>query len=324
MLYRPFGSTGLTLSALGFGCGAIGGLMVRGAYPDMRTTVARAIELGVTYFDTASMYGVGQSEVNLGAVLRELGEDTNSNIIVGTKVRLKANEMDSIESAIVASVDASLRRLGRDSVDLIQYHNRMGSDRTAADPAANLDDLAQIVQTFEMLQKAGKVRFWGITALGETDALHAAVDQGGFHSIQSAFNLLNPSAARPVAADFPYQNYDGLINRAAARGMGVIAIRVLAGGALSGAPDRHPVAAQSVNPIASAQTYETDVQQARSFQFLIDEGVVENLVEAAIRFVISHEAVSTALVGTSNLEQLELAATYAKRGPLPDEVLGRL
>ncbi|MCB0099463.1 MAG: aldo/keto reductase, partial [Caldilineaceae bacterium] len=78
------------------------------------------------------------------------------------------------------------------------------------------------------------------------------------------------------------------------------------------------------NPIASAPTYETDVQQARAFQFLIDEGVVENLVEAAIRFVISHEAVSTALVGTSNLEQLELAATYAGRGPLPEEVLGRL
>ncbi|MEZ4711170.1 MAG: hypothetical protein R3A44_28490 [Caldilineaceae bacterium] len=84
------------------------------------------------------------------------------------------------------------------------------------------------------------------------------------------------------------------------------------------------MAAQSVNPIASAQTYDTDVAQARSFQFLIDEGVVENLVEAAIRFVISHAAVSTALVGTSNLEQLELAAKYAKRGPLPAAVLGRL
>lgn len=324
MLYRPFGSTGLTLSALGFGCGAIGGLMVRGTYPDMRKTVARAIELGVTYFDTASMYGVGQSEVNLGAVLRELGQDANSNLVVGTKVRLKADEMDRIEPAITASVEASLRRMGRESVDLIQYHNRIGGDRTASDPAANLGDLVQIVQSFEKLQKVGKVRFWGITALGETDALHAAVEQGGFHSIQSAFNLLNPSAARAVAVDFPYQNYGGLINRAAAQGMGVIAIRVLAGGALSGTAERHPVAAQSVNPIASAPAYESDVQQARSFQFLIDEGIVEDLVEAAIRFVISHEAVSTALVGISNVEQLEQAATYAKRGPLPPEVLARL
>ncbi|MCB0099296.1 MAG: aldo/keto reductase, partial [Caldilineaceae bacterium] len=158
MLYRPFGSTGLTLSALGFGCGSIGGLMVRGAYPDMRKTVARAIELGVTYFDTASMYGVGQSEVNLGAVLRELGQETNADIIVGTKVRLKTDEMAHIERAITTSVEASLRRLGRESVDLIQYHNRIGPNRTATDPEANLDDLAQIVQTFEKLKKAGKVR----------------------------------------------------------------------------------------------------------------------------------------------------------------------
>ncbi|MEZ4711171.1 MAG: aldo/keto reductase [Caldilineaceae bacterium] len=122
-------------------------------------------------------------KVNLGAVLLELSEDTNPNIVVGTKVRLKADEMDNIESAITASVEASLRRLGHGAVDLIQFHNRLGPDRTAADPAM-VGDLAQIVQTFAKLQKAGKVRFWGITALGETDALRAAVDQGGFHSIQ--------------------------------------------------------------------------------------------------------------------------------------------
>ncbi len=88
MEYRTLGKTGLKVSAVGFGCGAIGGLLVRGSYPDMRATVARALELGVNYFDTASLYGNGQSEANLGAVLRELGELPGGRAIVGTKVRL--------------------------------------------------------------------------------------------------------------------------------------------------------------------------------------------------------------------------------------------
>ncbi|MCB0105744.1 MAG: aldo/keto reductase, partial [Caldilineaceae bacterium] len=62
MEYRQLGSTPLKVSSLGFGCGSIGGLLVRGEYPKMREAVARAIDLGITYFDTASMYGNGQSE----------------------------------------------------------------------------------------------------------------------------------------------------------------------------------------------------------------------------------------------------------------------
>ena len=72
MNYRMLGDTGLEVSALGFGCGAVGGLLVRGEYGEMVRTVARAIEEGVTYFDTAALYGNGVSEQNLGRVLREL------------------------------------------------------------------------------------------------------------------------------------------------------------------------------------------------------------------------------------------------------------
>ena len=91
MKYRILGRTGLKVSELGFGCGSIGGLLVRGEYPMMRRAVARALELGITYFDTASLYGDGQSEVNLGAVLRELRADP----IVGTKVRLGPRTWDA-------------------------------------------------------------------------------------------------------------------------------------------------------------------------------------------------------------------------------------
>lgn len=91
-----------------------------------------------------------------------------------------------------------------------------------------------------------------------------------------------------------------------------------------GTAERRPVASPTVDPIASAPEYEADVARARRFSFLIDEGVVDSLVEAAIRFVISHPGVSTALLGISSREQLEQAVQYVKRGPLPAEVLQRI
>jgi len=72
MEYRTLGRTGLKVSALAFGCGDVGGLMVRGEPADRERAVARAVELGINYLDTAPSYGSGQSEKNLGAVLRAL------------------------------------------------------------------------------------------------------------------------------------------------------------------------------------------------------------------------------------------------------------
>jgi aryl-alcohol dehydrogenase-like predicted oxidoreductase len=320
MNYRSLGRTGVKVPVLGFGCGAIGGLLVRGEYPIMRRTVARAIELGITYFDTAALYGNGQSEVNLGAILRELRAD----VLVGTKVRVAPAEMGRIESAIVESAEASLRRLGRERVDLFQLHNSFAVN---ARPDSNLmtaNHVESVTRAFQSLERQGKIRFWGITALGETEPLHQTLKTGGFHTIQSAFNLLNPSAGMSVPRDFPFQDYRQLIDRATDKGMGVIAIRILAGGALSGTPDRHPTAAQSVTPIASASEYAADVARARRFAFLVENGSAGNLVEAAIRFVISKPEISTALIGVSSAEQLEEAVAYANRGPLPAEALARL
>ena len=320
MNYRQLGRTGVHVSELGFGCGSIGGLLVRGDYPTMRRVVGRAIELGITYFDTASLYGEGQSEANLGAVLREL----QAGVLVGTKVRLTAEDMERIEGAVVASVEASLRRLGRERIDLIQLHNLLTPHRRPEWTAMAASDLAAVLRAFQSLERQGKVRFWGMTGLGETETLHQAVAAGGLHSVQVVYNLLNPSTGRRMPAGFPYQDYRQLIDRAATKEMGVIAIRVLAGGALSGTSDRHPVAAQSVNPISTEPEYAADVARARRFSFLVEEGIVSSPVEAAIRFTLSKSEISTALVGLSSLEQLEHAVACANRGPLPVDALRRI
>src|SRR5262249_57649917 len=86
---RAFGRTGMRFSILGFGCGAVGGLMVRGDPADQERTVARALDAGVNYLDTAVQYGDGASETNLGRVLKTLKP---ANAFVGTKVRLNPQQ----------------------------------------------------------------------------------------------------------------------------------------------------------------------------------------------------------------------------------------
>src|SRR5215475_9335670 len=94
---RAFGRTGMRFSILGFGCGAVGGLMVRGDPADQERTVARALEAGVNYFDTAVQYGDGASEKNLGRVLKALKP---ANAFVGTKVRLPPDALGGIAEAL--------------------------------------------------------------------------------------------------------------------------------------------------------------------------------------------------------------------------------
>src|SRR5262245_4596980 len=168
---RKLGRTGLDVSALGFGCGAVGGLMVRGEPHDQERAVARAVELGINYFDTASMYGNGESERNLGRVLKAL----KPNVHVGTKVNLAPDERGRIAAAIPQSMDASLKRLGRDSVDLFQLHNTIstGSGDRMLSPDAVLNE---VVPALEKLRQQGKTRFCGFTAVGDTAALQRVID----------------------------------------------------------------------------------------------------------------------------------------------------
>lgn len=319
MEYRVLGRTGLRVSALGFGCGNVGGLMVRGTPAERERTVARAVELGVNYFDTAPSYGNGQSEANLGAVLRAL----KPSVYVGTKVRLDPADLGDIAAAIRRSVEASLARLGLERVDLLQLHNPIGLTRGDGRVAVK-DLLEEIVPALERLRAEGKTRFVGMTALGETAALRGALGSGALDTAQVCVNLVNSSAAHSVPAGFPAQDFAGLLGFAVAQRVGCIAIRVLAAGALSGTEARHPIAVPTVAPIASGPDYRADVGRARQLQPLVDEGHAESLVDAALRFVLSADGVSTMLVGYSSLDHLDAAAASVARGPLAGKALDRL
>jgi L-galactose dehydrogenase/L-glyceraldehyde 3-phosphate reductase len=320
MQLRVFGRTGMQLSVLGFGCGAVGGLMVRGDAADQEHTVARAIAAGVNYFDTAVLYGDGQSETNLGRVLQRLKP---ANVVVGTKVRVPPGGAVRIADAIATSLEGSLARLRLERVDILHLHNPI-TETGGGSGLSSAQVLDEVVPAFERLRAQGKIRFSGISALGDTAALHRVIDARAFDSAQIVYNMLNPSAAGALPANYPAQDYGRLFDHTKAAGVGVVGIRVLAGGALSGSAERHPIAGPAPEPIGSAMSYNADIDRARRLMPLVEEGFAASLTEAATRFALSHPAMGTILVGMATPQQFEDALAAAEKGPLPQAALDRL
>jgi aryl-alcohol dehydrogenase-like predicted oxidoreductase len=321
MEQRAFGKTGLQVSALGFGCGAVGGLMTKGDPDDQVAAVRRALDAGISYFDTAAMYGEGRSEENLGRVLRSLG--AWDRVHVGTKVRLRAEELADPGAGVRASLVASLHRLDRQRVDLLQLHNpimsQSGPSREGRD-SVSLEQAREISGVLRELQREGRIGHVGCTALGDTDALHAAVNEGLFDTIQSYFNAANPSSGH-AGATGGGQDMRGLIDVAAAKGVGVICIRVMAAGALLGAPNPAPLSGGGGPALLGGAEYAEDMQRAQRLAPLAAELGLESVLEMSFRLVIAKSGVSTALVGFSDIDQLESAIRWAERGPLaPDAV----
>jgi aryl-alcohol dehydrogenase-like predicted oxidoreductase len=320
MQLRVFGRSGMQLSVLGFGCGAVGGLMVRGDHADQERTVARALEAGVNYFDTAVQYGDGESEKNIGRILQKLKP---TNAVVGTKVRVPPSEYSRISEAVTKSLEDSLTRLRVDRVDIFHLHNPI-TEKEGGTALSAGQVLGEVVPAFERLRQQGKVRFLGLTAVGDTAALHQVIDSRAFDSAQVVYNMLNPSAAEALPKNYPAQDYGRLFEHTQAAGVGVVGIRVLAGGALSGSAERHPIASPPPEPIGSAMSYEGDIERARRLTALVKEGFAASLTEAATRFSLSHPAMGTILVGIATPGQFDDALAAVEKGPLPEVALKRL
>lgn len=319
MQMRRLGKTGIAVSVLGYGCGAIGGLMVKGTAAEQDHAIGRAIDHGITYFDTASAYGDGVSETNLGRALKAL----RASVTVATKVRIRGAQRADIAGTIVASVDDSLRRLQRDSVDILHLHEP--TTRTGAAPdftAAQVLDEA--VPALRRLRDQGKFRHYGFTGLGDAPEIRRLLDEGGFATTQMPYNILNPSGIAPLPAGSAMPDLGGVIAHAAAADVGVMAIRILAGGALSGSEARSAYGVPQVAPIASGASYAEDVAAARRLLPVIAAGHAADLVELALRYAAMPPQVATAIVGTSSLAELDHAVAAINRGPLPAEAMAMI
>jgi aryl-alcohol dehydrogenase-like predicted oxidoreductase len=321
MEQRPLGTTGLAVSALGYGSGAIGGLFTKGAPDEQERAVARALNAGITYYDTAPSYGNGASEENLGRVLQAL--NPGDRAIIGTKVRLSTEDLKDPVAAIQLSIEESLRRLQRDSVDLLQLHNAITSDPTRSGAIDAPAVCGAIAEGLRRVQERGLARHIGFTGLGESVALHEIAMSGIFATMQSYFNAINPSAGYP-GAHGGEQDFDGLIDAAAGAGLGVIAIRVLAAGALAAQRERHANAGDPGGPLQGNADYTHDVNRAKDLSWFATEAGLESPIEMGIRFALSKPGISTILVGYSDYAQLEDAIRWAERGPLPADLIEKI
>ena len=319
MEMRTFGRSGMQISILGFGCGAVGGLMVRGDPADQERAIGRALDAGVNYFDTAVQYGNGESERNLGRALKKLKP---ADVVVGTKVRVPP-DTKSMAEVVAKSLEGSLQRLGLERVDIFHLHNPITATG-GGDTLSTRQVLEEVVPAFEALRQQGKTRLLGITAIGDTSALHAVIDARVVDSAQVIYNMLNPSAATALPPDYPAHDYGQLFGHAQAAGVGVVGIRVLAGGALSGSAWRHPIASPPPAPIGSAQSYEGDLRRAQRLAPLVEHGFAASIAEAAVRFCITHPAMGTILVGVATPQQFEDALSAVLKGPLPQPAFDQL
>ncbi len=322
--YRELGKTKLRVSEIGFGCGNVGGLMVRGTFAEQVKAVSRAIDAGINYYDTAPRYGDGASETNLGKVMKELQP---KNVIVATKFGLRHEDLQDIRGAIQKSLKDSLSRLNRDSIDVFLLHAQVTQVRGRGHrETLGLNDVLGPEGVADILDEArsnGLIDFSGLTGLGETEALHQIVASQRFDVIQIYYNLLNPTAGIPVSDRFVGKDFKLLIEKASKQKMGVAAIRVLAGGALGGETARQGYASSIPGPLIEGSDYKADADRAEKLRFLI-AGEIRSLPEAAMKFALMNEDVSTALVGFSNLSQIEDAVRCSVTNPFPKDWMKRL
>jgi L-galactose dehydrogenase/L-glyceraldehyde 3-phosphate reductase len=268
----------------------------------------------MNWFDTAATYGQGQSERNLGRVLKQL--DPAGRVHVATKVRLIGEDLDDIRSSVRQSVRASLERLQLPRVTLLQLHNSITHARGDEPTSITSDDVlgaGGVAEAFEELRDEGLVQHLGLTGIGQPEALRKVVTSGRFATMQVPFHLLNPSAGHGVPEDYEETNYGEIIADCAAANMGVLAIRVLAGGALA---DHPPSPHTFKTPFFPLALYQRDRERAARLQQSL--GPQRRLPREAVRFVLDHPHVSSALIGFGEPWQIDdaLAALEPQSAPI--------
>jgi aryl-alcohol dehydrogenase-like predicted oxidoreductase len=289
MRFNPLGSrSGIMVSDVGLGMWAVAG-SEWGDVDDQATleAVDASLDAGVTFFDTADVYGAGHSEELLGQAMK----GRRDRFIVATKIgwieydrEADRSQYDTVEK-LVAGVEGSLRRLGTDYVDVIQCHINV--------PEPNTD---VFVEGFRHLRESGKVRAWGVST-SDVDLLRRFNAGGDCDVIQVDYSILNRT---PEAEILPYclENGIGVIVR------GPLAMGLLAGKftAADTFPDHDFRHAWIDDPEQNAQFLQ-DLDAVERLRAVVPAG--ESMSDFALRFVRSHPAVSTVIPGARNRAQAE-------------------
>ena len=320
MRYRTFGRTGLKVSELVFGGGWVGGVLIHQDDDTKLKVLRHAIDAGINWIDTATKYGDGKSEEALGWLLPELGQKP----YVSTKVMLDTTSLDDIAGQVERSVHQSLDRLKLDSVELLQLHNPLGAravDPSASGNAITADHVLSengVADCLERMREQGLTKFIGFTALGDVASCRRVIDSGRFDSAQIYYNMLNPSAARPMPRNWVGQDFGNLIAACQRQNMASMVIRVFAAGVLA-SDQRHG------REVVITRDAELDIEAKRAAAVSAALGdQYGSRAQTALRFVLSNPDISCAVFGLAEFSHLQAALVAERAGPLPQAALDRL
>lgn len=308
---RTLGKTGLEISVLGYGAWGIGQSMWIGADDDesMRA-LARAIELGVNFIDTAYVYGDGHSERLVGRAVREADEVVHVATKIPPKNRIwpapagvRAEEAYPAEH-IIRCTEESLERLGVDTIDVQQFH--VWSDEWVGQ--------GDWLDGIEQLKRDGKIRFFGVS-INDHEPANAIrlVESGHVDTVQVIYNVFDQSPE------------DELFPAVTSANVGVIVRVPFDEGALTGriTPDTEFPEGDFRRTYFKDDRREQVWERAQAIA--ADAGVtVDELAETALRFVVTHPAVSCAIPGMRSLRNVERNVAAVAKGPLSESEVAAL
>lgn len=320
MQFRLLGRTGINVSAIAVGAGPVSGLMTGDDQQRQLDVLERALALGINWIDTAAGYGNGASETNVGRCVAML--PGGNDVHVATKVRVPQDEAGAPAEAIRRSVHASLKRLGRPRITLLQLHNAITNTRGAQAAAITPADVLRhggVADVLDDLRSEGLLQFIGLTGTGEPDALREVIGSTRFDTIQIPYHLLNPSAGERVPHGFPDVDYGCVLQECAAQDMGTFAIRVFAGGALLNNP---PSAHTLTTPYFPLALFEQDRRRAEQLLRRLD--VLLPMEDLAVRFALSTPLVDAAIIGFGQPREVDVACQAVAAGELEQPTLAAI
>jgi len=285
MKYRTLGRTGLRVSAIGLGT-----MVHAGHFGPMKDSeslgaIETALDLGVNFIDTSDAYGAGYSETLLGNALKGKRDKViiatkGGNVMVGPNRGKRIFEPEYISRVM----DESLQRLQTDYIDLYQLHN----------PTVDVIEKGAVWEVLERAKRAGKIRHYGVS-INTIEEGVAAVKDGRSDTIQVEYSLL---AQEPAEKIFPL---------AQQANVGIITRIPLKRGILTGkltVADEARFQGEDVRARSfKGEPFAKDLAKAAQLGFLV-HGPVKNLTQAALAFCIAHPAVSIAIPGARNAEQM--------------------
>jgi len=291
-MQSTLGRTGLPVSRLSFGTAEIGFAYGIGSRPlptedEAVTLLKYAVERGVTFFDTASYYGLSEERIGASGILN------NEHVLVETKCAqfLEKGEYFTpaeLEQKIRVQVTESLAKLRVDTLPILMLHG----------PSAEQIAAGELIDILKTLQREGLVRFTGVSTRGEESPL-AALASGAFDVIQVAYSILDQRMSANVLTTAARANV-AIVNRS-----------VLLKGALTPLRSHLP---SGLEPVQQR------VQQAEHIAVAIGT----DLPTLAIRFALSNPHITTTLIGTNKKEHLDRAIAAVEAGPLSEEILTTL